>query len=74
MKQRRLTSSILFSFLFVLLSGCANQPLKIKEVFKPKNVASEELQKSCLRGLTAACALLGKASEVVQKHPITKEV
>lgn len=70
MKHQRITSSLLFSFLFIVFNGCTSQPLKIKEVFKPKNLAVEELQKSCLRGLTAACALLGKGSEAQQKHPI----
>lgn len=33
-------------------------------------MSADDLQKSCLRGLTAACSLLGKGSETQQKHAI----
>lgn len=62
-------ASILTLFIFIL-SGCSSQPLTLKEQFKPKNLSADELQASCLSGLTGACSLLGKGSEPGQKHGI----
>ena len=73
MLQQRFPSSFVFTALFIFfvaISGCTSQPLTPKEQFKPQTLSTEELQKSCLRGLTAACALIDKAMEPQQKHPV----
>lgn len=70
MIHNRVFSSFIFTFISILISGCASQPLTIKEQFKPKTLSAEDMHKACLRGLSAACSLLNKGSEAQQKHPI----